>query len=194
MRLFIAIELPDPVRRHLTECVGPALSEFNRYLEDRQIESRLAAVAPANLHVTLKFLGEADEPAVAALTNALRTVSVERVEPLRAGHIELLPPRGPVRVVSAGLDGDVGRVVRLQSAVERACADQGFAPERRPFLPHITLARARDPVPHERRDRLRQMVERDLPGPDFATDGFTLFESQLGRGPPTYVPLARFGG
>jgi 2'-5' RNA ligase len=38
------------------------------------------------------------------------------------------------------------------------------------------------------------MLEHHLPGPQFAVDTFTLFESRLGRGPPTYVPLARYGG
>jgi 2'-5' RNA ligase len=182
MRLFTAIELPDLVRRHLAEQIVPGL-----------VADSLTSVAPRNLHVTLKFLGEVDESAVIRLCDGLGRVRVERMDPLRAGHAELLPPRGPVRVVTVGLDGDVGRVAQLHHAIEGACAE--FVPaERRRFLPHITLARARDPMPHDWRASLHHALERHLPGPDFAAASFTLFESRLSRGPPAYVPLARFGG
>jgi 2'-5' RNA ligase len=193
MRLFTAIELPEPARLHLAERCSQGVSDFNLYLAKRSIDARLAEVLPANLHVTLKFLGDVDESAVPALCDALGRVTVERAGPVYAGHLELLPPRGPVRVVAAGLDGDVGRIERLHRAVEMACAECGFPQERRPFLPHITVARARDPIPHERRDRLKEALEPHFPGPEFAVDGFTLFESRLGRGAPTYVPLARYG-
>jgi 2'-5' RNA ligase len=194
MRLFLAIELPDDVRAHLSGWCDQGVSLFNRYLERRQIGARLAGVPPANLHVTLKFLGQVDESAVPELCQALGGVDAGRAAPLRAGHAELLPPRGPVRVVAAGLDGDVGRLARLHREVEEACAACGVPPERRAFLPHITLARAREPVPRERRERLTESLEPYFPGPNFAAEGFTLFESRLGGGPPTYVPLARFGG
>jgi 2'-5' RNA ligase len=194
MRLFLAIELPDDVRAHLAGWCDQGVPLFNRYLDERQIDARLAGVAAENLHVTLKFLGEVDESAVADLSQALARVDAGRAAPLRAGHPELLPPRGPVRVVAAGLDGDVGRLAQLHRGVEDACASWGIAPERRPFLPHITVARAREPVPGERRPQLVDSLESYFPSPDFAAEGFTLFESRLGGGPPTYVPLVRFRG
>jgi RNA 2',3'-cyclic 3'-phosphodiesterase len=193
MRLFLAIELPEEVRQHLATWGPSYVPVVHTYLKQRQIDARLSVTPPQNLHVTLKFLGEVEESAVKPLCDALGSVPVEAASPVRAGHLELLPQRGPVRVVAAGLDGDVGRLERLYRAVEDACERERFAPERRPYLPHVTLARARDPLPGERRDRLREMLDRGFPGPNFEVRGFTLFESRLGAGPPQYIPLGRFG-
>jgi 2'-5' RNA ligase len=192
MRLFIAIELPEDVRQHLAKW-SSSVPDVHAYLQARRIEARLSVTPPQNLHVTLKFLGEVDESGVNALCDALGGVTVESAIPLRAERVELLPPRGPVRVVAAGLDGDVGRIARLHRAVEDACAHEGFSPERREYLPHVTLARARDLLPGDRRERIAEMLGGHFPGPDFEVAGLSLFESRLGAGPPQYVRLARFG-
>jgi RNA 2',3'-cyclic 3'-phosphodiesterase len=192
MRLFLAIELPDPVRQHLADLT-----------KDRRLENHvtsawgddfpISVTIPQNLHVTLKFLGEVDESAVGPLREALARVETAPPARVFVAHAELLPPRGPVRVVSVGLDGDVGRVAQLQRDVEAACAEHGFPAERRAYLPHVTLARARSPLPPDVRDGLQAYLDRLLPGPPFDVNGFALFESKLGAGPPRYTPVARFG-
>src|SRR4051794_18825177 len=126
MRLFLAIELPEDVRQHLATWGESQVPLVHQYLEERHIDARLSVTPPQNLHVTLKFLGEVDESAVQRLRDALGSVPVELASPVRAAHVELLPERGPVRVVAAGLDGDVGRLARLYRAVEDACAREGF--------------------------------------------------------------------
>jgi len=181
MRLFIALELPEPVRQCLAGLPRTDSRDINH-------------TPPDNLHVTLKFLGEVDPSAVEALSDALRQVDVKPSADVWGGHAEILPPRGPVRVVSVGLDGDVAGVVALQAAVEAACVGQGFPREQRKFLPHVTLARARQPLPSSNRPRLAELLGDHLPTPRFSARGFTLMQSQLGAGPPKYVPVARFGG
>lgn len=180
MRLFLALELPDAVKQHLSglPCTN---------------SSAIKHTPPENLHVTLKFLGEVDPAAADRLSDALRRVKVERPAEVWAGHPVMLPPRGPVRVISAGLDGDVARVVELQSVVESVCAEHGFPPEGRRYLPHITLARARQPLPGSNRQRLADLLNGHLPTPRFCTHDFTLMQSHLGGPAPKYVPLVRFG-
>jgi 2'-5' RNA ligase len=181
MRLFLAVELPESVRQQLAglpRTGNPAIKH----------------TPPQNLHVTLKFLGEVEASAVDGLTDTLRQVTVERPAEVWAGHAVLLPPRGPVRVISAGLEGDVARVAALHADIESACAGHGFPPERRAFLPHVTLARPRQPLPASARQPLAELLNAHLPTPVFPARGFTLFESQLGSGPPRYTPLVRFGG
>jgi 2'-5' RNA ligase len=182
MRLFLAIELPEDVRKHLADACG-ALRNW-----------KLAIVPPQNLHITVKFLGDVSEGATPALCAALRGVAPGGAAELSADRCELLPPRGPVRVVAGGLGGDVGRLRAVHRAIEDACESQGFAPERRQYLPHVTLARAREGLPARERDEFPQILSKFFPGPTFGVTGFTLFESRLGGGPPQYIPLARFGG
>ena len=194
MRLFIAIELPDAVRQHL--------ADFRNHIDDALVvgygldtrEHPVSHTRPENLHVTLKFLGEVTESAASDLTGVLKQVSLEGPAKVWASHAELLPPRGPIRVVSVGLDGDVGRVAKLHEKIQSACAEQGFEVERRSYLPHVTLARPRRPLPAAARRVLEERLAKHLPGPAFDVSGFALFESRLGSGPPQYLPLARFGG
>ena len=180
MRLFIALELPEPVRQHLAGL-------------PRSDSDAIKHTPPDNLHITLKFLGEVEPSAAGALSDALRQVQVKPSAEVWGGHAEILPPRGPVRVISVGLDGDVAGVIALQAAVETMCAAAGFRREHRKFLPHITLARARQPLPGSNRPRLAELLDAHLPTPAFSARGFTLMQSQLGAGPPKYTPLERFG-
>jgi 2'-5' RNA ligase len=181
MRLFLALELPDAVKQHLAGL-------------PRTDNAAVKHTPAENLHVTLKFLGEVEPAAAEMLAARLRQVDVQPPAEVWAGHPEILPPRGSVRVISAGLDGDVARVVELQSAVEAACAEHGFLREGRRYLPHITLARARQPLPGSNRQRLAEVLRSHLPSPAFRPGGFTLMQSQLGGPAPKYVALERFDG
>ena len=191
MRLFLALELPDPVREHLASVIAQNQLKHAMVAKYGQ-DYRISVTRPENLHVTLKFLGEVDDAAVPALCDALRGVGAEPSSEVWVGHAELLPPRGPVRVIAAGLDGDVGRIELLHREVEARCQEQGFPAEGRTYRPHITLQRCRDPLPGHLRDRIRQPFESHFAGPRFGIDAFSLFESHLRPEGPQYVRLARF--
>src|SRR4051812_21864075 len=112
MRLFLAIELPEATRRHLLEAVDLL----------RPAWANVRWVKPDNLHLTLKFLGEVSEGAVAPLCEALRNVPSKAQLHLQPDHVELLPPRGSVRVIAAGVGGDVESLGALANDIETACA------------------------------------------------------------------------
>jgi 2'-5' RNA ligase len=191
MRLFTAIELPDPVREHLA---GLAAGKDVRTsaVVSRGRDYRVSRTRFENLHVTLKFLGEADEAAVPALCDALGSVTARASEDVWVGHAELLPPRGPVRVIAAGLDGDVARLELRYRDVEARCAGLGFPRERRAYRPHITMHRCRDPLPAQVREVAAEKYTPFLPGPRFRVESFALFESRLLPDTPQYIRLAHF--
>ena len=184
MRLFLAIELPEPARRHLAgvqSVIAPALPKASR-------------PAARNLHLTLKFLGDVPDAGVPALCDALREVRLDGPMTLSATRLECFPPRGPVRVIAAGLEegGGVGRLPRLHAETEAACAGLGFPREGRPYRPHVTLARARIPVPASRRAPLEELTASAWPGPAFTAGEFCLIESRLKPTGAEYTVLARF--
>lgn len=186
MRLFTAIELPDNARKHLARLIRRLVGYVDRTAE----WGHLKFVSPENLHVTLKFLGEVadvNEPSA-----ALASMIGVAVGPLSAAHAELLPPRGPIRVVAVGLAGDVGGVRGLAREIEERCAGLGAPAERRDFRAHVTLARARNPFPCPNRQHLSDVFAADLPGPSFTPGHFTLFQSVLKPTGPEYTALARF--
>lgn len=182
MRLFTALELPDNVRAKLDRIARRIVAGA----------MDLKYVHSENLHVTLKFLGEVKESRVGEVTRALRDLTTEAVGELFADRAELLPPRGPVRVVAVGLAGDTGGLRRLFRAVEECCVEFDVPAERRDFRGHVTLARARNPLHPSSRQHLSDIIAADLPGLFFAPAHFTLFKSELKSTGPEYTPVERF--
>jgi 2'-5' RNA ligase len=136
LRSFIAIELPDDIRQAL----GRVQGQLKRDLVG------VRWVQPASIHLTLKFLGdirpEQVQPIAAAAAGA-----VEGEPPFSLGLSGLgaFPgPRKP-RVIWVGIVGDVERLGRLQARLEEALEPLGFPAEHRPFRPHLTLGRIKDP-------------------------------------------------
>jgi 2'-5' RNA ligase len=112
-------------------------------------------VPEANLHVTLVFLGERDPGDVAAIADVLAGCTGAAPELEWAGTVAL-PPRRP-RVLAVRLREGGDELARLQACVAGGLAARGlYAPEHRPFLAHVTVARARrGGAPDRRHERRR---------------------------------------
>jgi 2'-5' RNA ligase len=99
------------------------------------------------------------------------------------GEVGLFPERGSPRVLWLGVRLPQPVFV-LQAACERAAVEAGFAPEPRPFRPHLTLGRFKE------RARRPEPPARDLGATRL--DALVLFRSQLQQGGAVYTPLERF--
>jgi 2'-5' RNA ligase len=136
VRSFVAVVLPEEVRRVVYEAAGAL----------RRDVPGVAWVKEENLHVTLRFLGSQEPAALARITEALRAAAAG-LAPFPAsveGFGAFPSPRAP-RVVWAGIGQGAGELRRLHHEVEAALAACGVAPEGRAFHPHVTLGRVRDP-------------------------------------------------
>ena len=148
-RTFIAIELSDGARSHLSR-------ELRRLA---QALPRLRWVDPDTLHLTLSFLGELDD---AQLDNAIQattaTAAEARTFTLHIGSLGTFgPPRSP-RVVWSGVTGDTPRLLSLQKQLTARLAEQGFPPEDRPYSPHLTLARIKDSLTPQELAALQRLI------------------------------------
>ena len=122
------------IRFDRLEMLQGLLAELDQLVDDPA--SGLRIVPPANLHITLKFLGSVDEPQLSAIDLALKEVAT--------GH-------GPLQLDYAGVGvfknsiwvGVVANesLTRLATAIDLACAELGFRREDKAYVPHITLAR-----------------------------------------------------
>jgi 2'-5' RNA ligase len=104
----------------------------------------LRALPPEALHVTLAFLGYQPEKEIGRIAEtafvAIEGLSAPR---LAAAGVKPIPPRRP-RLFALDLEDDGGGAVALQAAVAGALAAARFyRPEKRPFWPHVTLARVK---------------------------------------------------
>jgi 2'-5' RNA ligase len=132
MRLFIAIELPDEIKRGIF-----AIQE-----QLKKSGADAAWTRPEGIHLTLKFLGDVAEEKVpdikGAMTGAVQSAGRFRLDVAGAGAF---PNVKSPRVLWLGVRGDVERLAALQSSVEGAMVKLGVGPEDRIFNPHLTLAR-----------------------------------------------------
>jgi RNA 2',3'-cyclic 3'-phosphodiesterase len=178
MRSFVAIEIPAPARSRL-----------------RQIQESLRPTIPAQwtdpaqLHLTLKFLGETPDAQLPQLLHHLKPLHIDPPIILTITRIICFPPHGPIRIIAAGLLDENSRCAQLQSQIEQACSLAGYRQEARPWTPHITLARIKNPLPPGARSLL---TSAKFPACQFEAEEFQLIESRLDRAGPTYVTVASF--
>jgi 2'-5' RNA ligase len=101
-------------------------------------------VAPQNLHVTLRFLGQVTEPMVAAIQDGLEPV-LRTIAPFEvtAAGLGVFPDEDRPRVVWVGLREESGALVRLHSAVSEVLVRMGFNLDDKPFTSHVTLGRVK---------------------------------------------------
>ena len=107
------------------------------------------------------------------------------VAPLRCRFSALgqLPARGPARVVHAVIGEGAAALQDFMMRMRAWVAAAGFAVDRRPPLPHVTVARVRRGVKWTERSTVTWS------GAAFLFDRLVLFESHLGRAGARYEPL-----
>jgi 2'-5' RNA ligase len=180
-RLFVALDPPEELREGIVAWGREELAD-----------PALRPVAPESLHITLAFLGHRPEEEIDEIAAVVR----EGVAP--APWVEVLdpeprPPRGRARVyalpvLSPGTEA-------LQAGVAQGLVEGGFfEPEKRPFWPHVTVARVRP----EGRGSRRPAVVAEPPGklPEGLSEArvcrrMTLYRSELKPTGARYVPLAQ---
>jgi len=174
VRSFIAIELPDELKRGLS-----------------QLEARLKLgkqpwvkwVDPYGIHLTLKFLGSIAADRIGEITRAME----EAAQGIPPFHLEVkglgvFPNLRRVQVVWVGMGGEVDRLRQLQQRVESNLVPLGFAAESRPFTPHLTLARLREQAPLDERQRFGQLIgSTRFEAGTIEVDAINLIRSQLTR-------------
>jgi RNA 2',3'-cyclic 3'-phosphodiesterase len=177
-RLFVALDLPEEARGRLADW------------RDGLIDGRrdLRPVRPEALHVTLVFLGWQDESAARSIAEAAFSALPSLPPPrLTPAGVRSLPPRNP-RLFALDLEDEGGRATALQTAVSAALEAGGwYRPEKRPFWPHLTLARVK-------RGERRVPPLPDAPPPPrepLEAPVVTLYRSTLRPQGSLYEPLAR---
>jgi len=174
-RLFVAIDLPVDVREAL---VAWRAHELGGHRQLRMVEQE-------TLHVTLCFLGGRPEREIETI-GALVLACAAPVTGLCLGAALWLPRARP-RLVAVELSDEAGALAALQKRLaEELLAAGVYAPESRPFWPHVTVARVR------RSGRLGRVDELGPPPPlAFGGAALTLYRSRLSRAGAVYEPLAQ---
>jgi RNA 2',3'-cyclic 3'-phosphodiesterase len=137
MRLFIAVPLPESVKI--------ALETASASLGQNLPRGAIRWVRPAQMHLTLRFLGETAVSQLPSLQDQLTQLTSQHPSfVLQLNGIGVFPSRKKPRVVWAGLGGEVAALQALQAGLATRLLNLGWPQEKRPFRPHITLGRVKD--------------------------------------------------
>ncbi|MGB3715109.1 MAG: RNA 2',3'-cyclic phosphodiesterase [Candidatus Promineifilaceae bacterium] len=169
IRAFIAIDVPDEVRKSLDDAI--------RILGRELTHGGVRWVKSSNIHLTLRFLGNVSQEKLPALYDGLDDVAAGSAPfSLDLDVLGCFPnPRRP-RIVWVGLVGNNHRLSSLHRAIERMLVPSGWEEEGRKYHPHLTLGRVKDS---------NKVVEARLPWGDLLVKGrieakaIHLIESQL---------------
>jgi len=129
-RLFVALDLPDRVRAGIVEWGRGALAD-----------RALRPVGPESLHITLAFLGYLPEKEISRLGEIVEA-SGGRAPSISLGDPVPRPDRGRPRLFA--LPAESPDTIALRAGIEeRLVAARLYKSEKRPFWPHVTVARVR---------------------------------------------------
>ena len=180
-RLFVALDLPDAVREGIVGWGRKALSD-----------PALRGVGADALHITLAFLGwlplrEVERLGEIVAESGGNGPRIELADPVP------VPPRGRPRLLA--LPASSPGTVALQSGLqERLVEARLYEPEKRPFWPHVTVARVRREERGSKRPALLSSTPGALPKDllqPFDGVRMTLYRSQLQPQGAQYTPLAQ---
>ena len=180
IRTFVAIELPNDIRRAIHKLV-------NRLVP---IANHIRWVDQENMHLTLVFLGDVEDRSVHAACQAVARACAA-VEPFQVTvqGIGVFPKPEKPRVIWVGLELGVEEITWLREQIAKQLDTVGFQFDWK-FSPHITIGR----VGHGRFDDHAVIAKSaeyvDTPFGEFVVNEVAVISSTLERSGPIYVRLS----
>jgi 2'-5' RNA ligase len=176
-RLFIGVPLGDDTRREIGARLRSALPDG---LPGR-------AVPVANWHLTLRFLGATRGDQLATLRERLSAAALGEAFGVRFGGLGAFSRPRSARVMWIAVTEGAERLRELARTAEDAARAAGFAPEEKPYTPHLTISRLQPPR------NVTGAIERVPPlDVEMRVGEVIVFRSHLGGGPARYAPVERF--
>src|SRR5581483_2567887 len=186
-RTFIALEMNTALQRHLEEVT-------------RQVARALPGVRwldPAGIHLTLAFLGELNDEQLSEAMNASATAARQvRAFSYRLSRLGIFgSPRQP-RIIWMGIEEPSGSLIRLHRLLNQELEQRGFEIDKRPFSPHLTLARVKSPLTPAEQQELQRLLaddQRDIASPtDYPASLIHVMKSELSRSGAHYTSLREY--
>jgi 2'-5' RNA ligase len=181
-RVFCAVETSKQVRELVLRHIAG--------LREAAPEAKASWARDTNLHLTLKFLGDIPSRSVADLSNAAsRAVAGLAPFSIRLEQTGVFPKHGSPRVLWIGINDFSGRLGELHTQLESESAKVGFEKDARPFHPHLTIARLRQP--QAARTLAAAHLQLEFAPLEIAVSEFLVIRSELGSAGSKYTVVSR---
>jgi 2'-5' RNA ligase len=180
MRTFIAVELPERIKREIEQLQAPF----------KETDTFVSWVKPKNIHVTLKFLGEVSEEKI----NEVFSATEKAVEGARKFTMSLrgtgaFPNLRRPRVIWVGAGSGGGELSQMAVRIEQEMEKIGFPKEKRKYSAHFTIGRVKSPKNIE---KLMELVSSsDFQTEEIEVNEVVVIRSQLDPGGAIYTPLKK---
>ena len=178
IRTFVAVDVPQPIKMELDKLIG----------ELRPFAPDIRWVKAANLHITLRFLGDIPQSSVSGLVSEIAKNSSD----FKSFHLSLagiggFPNLHKPRVIWLGGGDGQDSLHVLALRVEKACIACGFGNADKPFSSHLTIGRVKYPKGNERLVSYIQHL--NYTSPTFPVKEVIVFKSDLMPSGPKYTRL-----
>jgi 2'-5' RNA ligase len=180
MRTFIAVELPEKIKKEIEELQAPL----------KRTDASVSWVKPGNIHVTLKFLGEVPEEKIGEVFSATQKALEGATKfTMNLKGTGAFPNLKRPRVIWIGAGSGEEELSSLASRIEQEMEKIGFAREKRRFSAHFTIGRVKSPKNVE---RLMEMVtSSDFETEEIQVNEVVVMKSQLDPRGAIYTPLKK---
>ncbi|MFX0087387.1 MAG: RNA 2',3'-cyclic phosphodiesterase [Candidatus Hodarchaeota archaeon] len=132
VRSFICVEITD---QEIT-------SVLNNYINELKMVKGVRTVKSSQLHLTLKFLGEISEKQLVSVQDSIKEIKFPSFE-IALEKFGVFPNINRIRVIWVGISDGNEKLKELAHLIEESLQPLGFFKEKRPFSPHLTLARVK---------------------------------------------------
>ncbi len=177
-RLFIAVDLPEPIKK----------SVHDSFLSVR--DTNIKPIAKDHVHITLRFIGYVDDAQIVLIKKALQQAlkKIHSFYFMISDRMSCFPNMEKAKVLFLGIEKGADSFLELFKAIEKELCSVPLQEESRPYIPHITLARTKNPC------SVVDIVKKigfDLNN-EILCNKLTLFESILKKNGPQYSILAEY--
>jgi len=181
-RIFTAIDISEEARRRVSDYVENLRGEFPK--------PRVGWEQAEKLHLTLKFLGDANDEQIEKLTVSIEKIAAEISSfALRVSGVGIFPSARNARILWLGLIDESKSLLKLNELLESECERIGFPREKRSFKPHLTVARLREPAKSV--ELVKTHLQSDFPRVGFGVEEIIIYQSRLLPRGSLYTPLVK---
>ncbi|WP_412463298.1 RNA 2',3'-cyclic phosphodiesterase [Halobacteriovorax sp. RT-2-6] len=174
MRVFVAIDLPKDIKEHIDQ-ISFAHQYFNRY-------------PAANLHLTLKYIGEVSDALLAQINKLMVTIKFSPF-PLTFQSLGYFHPHRRGTPLWIGVEHNP-QLEKLQTQIEQKLQTLDLKLDNMKYTPHLTIGRMDKGIGEEEiRSFLKTVQIHDF---NILVNEFTLFHSHSTKNGVEYIPLATF--
>jgi len=178
IRTFVAVDVPQQIKMELDKLIG----------ELRPLAPDIRWVKAANLHLTLRFLGDIPKSSVSGLASEIvKNIAGFETFQLSLAGIGGFPNIHKPRVIWIGGGKGQEQLYQLARHIEKACIDSKFGMADKPFSSHLTIGRVKFPKADERLVSYIDSLKYE--SPIFPVEEVVIFKSDLMPSGPRYTRL-----